>query len=88
MASRHGRQAPDGVPIASRAWAVLMERLGYKRYVPQGGDWGSVVSDLMACQAPAGLLGVHVNMPATVPPEIATANFLAASVTARTGSRD
>jgi pimeloyl-ACP methyl ester carboxylesterase len=57
----------------SRAWAVLMGRLGYKKYVAQGGDWGSVVSEVMARQAPVGLAGIHVNMPAAVPPEIATA---------------
>lgn len=57
----------------ARAWAELMGRLGYQRYVSQGGDWGSVVSDAMARQAPPGLLGIHVNMPATVPPEIAKA---------------
>ena len=57
----------------ARAWAVLMERLGYKRYVAQGGDWGSVVADAQARLAPPGLLGIHVNMPATVPPEIAKA---------------
>jgi pimeloyl-ACP methyl ester carboxylesterase len=56
-----------------RAWAELMRRLGYKRYVAQGGDWGSVVSDVMARQAPPGLLGIHVNMPATVPEDIARA---------------
>jgi pimeloyl-ACP methyl ester carboxylesterase len=61
---------PDRI---ARAWAVLMERLGYKRYVSQGGDWGSVVADAMARQKPAGLLGIHVNMPATVPPDIAKA---------------
>ncbi|HEY4162282.1 MAG TPA: epoxide hydrolase [Dongiaceae bacterium] len=61
---------PDRI---ARAWAVLMERLGYKRYVSQGGDWGSVISDVMARQAPAGLLGIHVNMPATVPPDVAKA---------------
>jgi pimeloyl-ACP methyl ester carboxylesterase len=55
----------------ARAWAKLMARLGYKRYVSQGGDWGSVVSDAMARQKPSGLLGIHVNMPAIVPPEIA-----------------
>ena len=55
------------------AWDVLMTRLGYTRYVSQGGDWGSVVADAMGRQAPAGLLGIHVNMPATVPPEIAKA---------------
>jgi pimeloyl-ACP methyl ester carboxylesterase len=50
-----------------------MGRLGYKRYVSQGGDWGSVVADVMARQAPAGLLGIHVNMPATVPADVAKA---------------
>jgi len=57
----------------ARAWDVLMSRLGYQRYVSQGGDWGSVVADVMARQAPPGLLGIHVNMPASVPPEIAKA---------------
>ncbi|EJM98904.1 epoxide hydrolase family protein [Phyllobacterium sp. YR531] len=58
------------------AWDVLMKRLGYKRYVSQGGDWGSVVSDKMARQKPEGLLGIHINMPATVPPEAARAMTL------------
>jgi pimeloyl-ACP methyl ester carboxylesterase len=57
----------------AQAWAELMGRLGYTRYVSQGGDWGSVISDVMARQAPAGLLGIHVNMPATVPPNVARA---------------
>jgi len=57
----------------ARAWDELMRRLGYMRYASQGGDWGSVVSDAMARQAPTGLLGIHVNMPATVPPEVAKA---------------
>jgi pimeloyl-ACP methyl ester carboxylesterase len=60
----------DGDRMA-RAWAVLMERLGYTRYVSQGGDWGSVISDKMAAQKPAGLVAIHVNMPGVVPPEIA-----------------
>jgi pimeloyl-ACP methyl ester carboxylesterase len=55
----------------ARAWAELMRRLGYKRYVSQGGDWGSVVSEAMARQAPPGLIGIHINMPATVPADIA-----------------
>jgi pimeloyl-ACP methyl ester carboxylesterase len=59
---------PDHI---ARAWAELMKRLGYTRYVAQGGDWGSPVSNAMARQAPAGLLGIHVNLPATVPPEVA-----------------
>jgi len=57
----------------ARAWAELMDRLGYTRYVAQGGDWGSPVSSAMARQAPAGLLGIHINLPATVPPEVAAA---------------
>ncbi len=61
---------PDHI---ARAWAVLMERLGYTRYVSQGGDWGSVIADAMARQAPPGLLGIHVNMPATVPDDVAQA---------------
>ena len=60
---------PDRI---ARAWAVLMQRLGYAHYVAQGGDWGSPVSQAMGRLAPAGLLGIHVNLPATVPPEIAT----------------
>ncbi len=56
-----------------RAWAVLMRRLGYPQYVAQGGDWGSVIVDVMGRQAPAGLLGIHVNMPATVPDDVVKA---------------
>ncbi len=55
---------PDRV---ARAWDVLMKRLGYDHYVSQGGDHGSVISDALARQAPKGLLGIHLNMPATVP---------------------
>ena len=55
----------------ARAWAELMKRLGYTRYVAQGGDWGAPVSSAMARQAPAGLLGIHINLPATVPPDVA-----------------
>lgn len=55
------------------AWDVLMKRLGYKQYVSQGGDWGSVIADAMGRQAPEGLLGIHVNMPATVPAAVAKA---------------
>jgi pimeloyl-ACP methyl ester carboxylesterase len=53
-----------------RAWDVLMKRLGYTRYVAQGGDWGAVVAEAMGRQAPAGLLGIHVNLPATVPSDV------------------
>jgi pimeloyl-ACP methyl ester carboxylesterase len=61
---------PDHI---ARAWDVLMKRLGYSNYVAQGGDWGSVVVDAMARQKPAGLVGIHLNMPATIPAEIAKA---------------
>lgn len=62
----------DPIRIA-RAWGVLMERLGYTRYVAQGGDWGNAVTEQMALQEPAGLLGIHTNMPATLPDNVATA---------------
>ena len=54
----------------ARAWTVLMKRLGYTHFVAQGGDWGDAVSEQMALQAPPELLAIHVNMPATVPPDI------------------
>jgi pimeloyl-ACP methyl ester carboxylesterase len=58
---------PDHV---ARAWHELMLRLGYKQYVAQGGDWGAIISEVMAVQAPEGLLGIHINMPGTVPPSV------------------
>src|SRR5262249_52423256 len=57
----------------ARAWIALMKRLGYREFVAQGGDWGSVVVDLMGAEAPPGLLGIHTNMPGAVPAEIADA---------------
>jgi len=54
----------------ARAWITLMKRLGYNKYVAQGGDWGNAVSEIMALMAPPELLGIHTNMPATVPAEI------------------
>jgi pimeloyl-ACP methyl ester carboxylesterase len=59
---------PDRI---ARAWAELMKRLGYARYVAQGGDWGAPVSSAMARQNAPGLVGIHINLPATVPPEVA-----------------
>jgi pimeloyl-ACP methyl ester carboxylesterase len=57
----------------AQAWAELMKRLGYTRYVAQGGDWGTPISSAMARQKAEGLLGIHINLPATVPPEVAAA---------------
>ncbi len=57
----------------ARAWVTLMQRLGYTRYVAQGGDWGDMVTELIAKETPPGLLGIHTNMPATVPPNISKA---------------
>jgi pimeloyl-ACP methyl ester carboxylesterase len=66
--------APGWTPVSiARAWATLMQRLGYTRYVAQGGDWGNAVSEVMALQQPTGLLGIHTNMAATVPADVSKA---------------
>jgi pimeloyl-ACP methyl ester carboxylesterase len=57
----------------AKAWAVLMKRLGYTRYVAQGGDWGALITELLAVQAPPGLLGMHTNMPRAVPAAVSRA---------------
>jgi len=67
----------DPIRIA-RAWIVLMKRLGYTRFVAQGGDWGNAVTEQMALLAPPELIGIHTNMPATVPPDIDKAAFAGA----------
>jgi pimeloyl-ACP methyl ester carboxylesterase len=61
---------PDRI---AKAWAILMNRLGYKRYVAQGGDWGAGIVNAMARQAPAGLLAIHNNLPATLPGNVSMA---------------
>ncbi|TDG10961.1 epoxide hydrolase [Paraburkholderia guartelaensis] len=62
-----------GPERTARAWVVLMKRLGYEKFAAQGGDLGGIVANVMAKQAPPELLGIHVNFPATIPPEIAKA---------------
>ena len=65
---------PGWNPVSiAKAWATLMQRLGYTKFVAQGGDWGNAVSEVMALQQPPGLLGIHTNMPATVPPDVSKA---------------
>jgi len=82
---------PDHV---ARAFHELMLRVGYKKYVSQGGDWGAIIAEVQAVQAPEGLLGIHINMPGTVPPSVldlirlrqpAPATFTEAEKTAFTG---
>jgi pimeloyl-ACP methyl ester carboxylesterase len=63
----------------ARAWATLMERLGYQRYAAQGGDWGALIVDLMGVQAPPGLVGIHTNLARAIPPEINAAALAGAA---------
>ena len=60
-------------PRIARVWTVLMKRLGYQRFVAQGGDWGALITEQMGAQAPPELLGIHTNLPSAVPTEIAQA---------------
>src|SRR5688500_13000477 len=71
--SERPTEAGWGLERIGSAWAVLMKRLGYTRYVAQGGDWGAGVVEAMGRQAPAGLLGIHSNLPAVITPEVGAA---------------
>jgi|SRR5579862_822736 len=66
--------APGWNPVSiAKAWATLMQRLGYTKYVAQGGDWGNAISEVMGLLQLPGLLGIHTNMAATVPPDVSKA---------------
>ena len=70
-----GKPATTGwdVPHIARAWTVLMKRLGYTKFVAQGGDWGALITEVMGAQAPDELIGIHSNMPGAVQPDVSQA---------------
>ena len=72
-----GKPTTTGWDVAhiARAWIVLMKRLGYTKFVAQGGDWGAIITDLMGVEAPPELLGIHTNMPGIFPVDIDKAAF-------------
>jgi Epoxide hydrolase N terminus len=70
FSARPQRGSTWGPDQVGRAFHELMLRVGYRQYVSQGGDWGAIISEVMAVQAPEGLLGIHINMPGTVPPSV------------------
>jgi pimeloyl-ACP methyl ester carboxylesterase len=72
-----GKPTSTGWDVAhiARAWIVLMKRLGYTKFVAQGGDWGAVITEVMGLEAPPELLGIHVNMPGIFPVDIDQAAF-------------
>jgi pimeloyl-ACP methyl ester carboxylesterase len=76
---------PDRI---ARAWVVLMNRLGYKRFVAQGGDWGALITDLMGVLAPPELLAIHTNMPGAVPNDIDAAAFTGAPAPSGLGANE
>ena len=67
------RETGWGPDRIARAWTELMKRLGYTRFVAQGGDWGAIITDVMAAQAPPELIGMHTNMAGVVPADVSTA---------------
>ena len=71
----------------ARAWAVLMKRLGYTKFVAQGGDWGAIITELMGVQAPPELLGIHTNMADVIPADIDKAGLFRRAGASRSLSR-